>query len=162
MTRILSMVALFLLALPLAMPAAAQAGGDLNIDNVYCKTPYKVGGVAKDYFDFACRLRLNGNDTSTIQLFNMPGASLRNGAVPPTAPPSSYVAYSDTGFACIINGQPAGRGTCCTTETRVSVRSDGRITLQCQCKLKFPDKSCEIDDVSKVTERSCAAACKPG
>lgn len=148
MARFLTaLAALLLLAVP------ALAGGDLNIDNVYCKTPYTVNGVSRDYFDFACRLRLNANDTATILLMNENGATLA-GKVAPEAN-GQYVAQRADGFPCIINGQPAGRGTCCTTDTSVAIKADGKISFQCKCKLNEPAKSCEISDVSRVTPTSC-------
>lgn len=155
MTRIFIAV----LALLLLIPPHADAGNDLNIGKVYCNIPYTVNDAAVNYFDFACRLRLNSNDTATVLLINEAGASLA-GKVPPQ-PDGQYVAQSASGFPCIINGQPAGRGTCCTTDTSVSIRADGKINFMCKCKLQDPSKSCEIADLSQVTPTSCQAACKP-
>jgi hypothetical protein len=162
MTRIISI----LLGLALALSAAAWAADDVNIGDLYCKFPYKVGGPAgqvDDYFDFACRSRLNGNPKATIILMNEPGADLDNSGKSPTAPTGTkkWLPYEVQGFACIINGQPAGRPTCCTTDTSVSIKSDGKIKFQCKCKLTEPGTSCNITDASLVTERSCAAACDP-
>jgi len=120
-----------LLAAP--VPAASQAGeggpGAVVVRQSLCKI--SVGRTLADGTDevytFDCRAVLTPSATGVSTLRAQATVAGWTGGT-----------YRNTGFACIINTQPAGGGSVCTTNSRVVVSAAGQASLNCQCKLTDP------------------------
>ncbi|HRK95061.1 MAG TPA: hypothetical protein PK694_01965 [Rhodospirillales bacterium] len=120
----------------LAQPAAAApptgqtpGGGAVVIKQTLCKI--SVGQTlpsgTDEVFTFDC---------STVLTPSVPAVSTLRAKAQVDGWPGGT--YRDEGFACIINRQPVGGGFVCTTDSRTTVDSRGRASLNCKCKLTDP------------------------
>ncbi|MDZ3837067.1 MAG: hypothetical protein U0S49_06800 [Rhodospirillales bacterium] len=119
-----------LLAAP--VPAASQAGGGggaVVVRQSLCKISVgqTLPGGTDEVYTFDCSTVLTPSATGV--------STLRAKATVEGWPGGTY---RNTGFACIINTQPAGGGSVCTTNSRVVVNAAGQASLNCQCKLTDP------------------------
>lgn len=118
-------------AQPAPPPGGEGSPGAVVVRQSLCKISVgqALAGGSDEVFTFDCRTVLTPSATgvSTLQaraaVAGWPGGTYRN-----------------SGFACIINAQPAGGGFLCTTNSRVVVSAAGQASLNCQCKLS--DATC--------------------
>jgi hypothetical protein len=123
-----------LLAAP--RPAASQAGegspaspGAVVVRQSLCKI--SVGQTLADGTDevytFDCSTVLTPSATGVSTLRAKASVAGWTGGT-----------YRDSGFPCIINRQPIGGESVCTTNSRTVINAAGKASLNCQCKLTDP------------------------
>lgn len=118
-------------AQPAPPPGGAGSPGAVVVSQSLCKISVgqALAGGSDEVFTFDCRTVLTPSATGV--------STLRAKATVGGWPGGTY---RNTGFACIINAQPAGGGFLCTTNSRVVVNAAGQASLNCQCKLS--DATC--------------------